>query len=162
MNPLVSRDPNNNLRISDSCTNSFLNETVFNTDIDEHIRSEIEKKFLKSKINGVYRFPRVLPNEGRLLKGRSKPILTTIKNNPRGRINGFRKGPLKLKQEWHCFSPPVISSPLLPLKSNAKFIASKTPIPIVDKLHKRITVKRIPSRSPQLGTAKIHRIILKG
>mmetsp|Transcript_13251 Transcript_13251/g.24844 ORF Transcript_13251/g.24844 Transcript_13251/m.24844 type:complete len:154 (-) Transcript_13251:1975-2436(-) len=39
--------------------NSFLNETDRNSNIDEEIRREIEKKYKRSSVNANYRFPRV-------------------------------------------------------------------------------------------------------
>ena len=47
------------LKINDSF-NSFLVETSFNSDIDIHIRKEIDMKFSQSKINSEYKFPRKL------------------------------------------------------------------------------------------------------
>ncbi|CAG9313211.1 unnamed protein product [Blepharisma stoltei] len=39
-------------------SNSYLQETDHNSEIDESIRNEIENKFLKSKVNQTYTFPR--------------------------------------------------------------------------------------------------------
>lgn len=38
--------------------NSFLNETLYNSDIDDDIRYQIERRFVQSKTNRTYVFPR--------------------------------------------------------------------------------------------------------
>ena len=42
-----------------SCSNSYLQETDYNSDIDSDIRREIDYKFISSKTNSKYIFPRV-------------------------------------------------------------------------------------------------------
>ncbi|CAG9330509.1 unnamed protein product [Blepharisma stoltei] len=44
--------------LSSVCDNTFLQETPYNSDIDESIREEIESKYRKSKVNSHYVFPR--------------------------------------------------------------------------------------------------------
>jgi hypothetical protein len=56
----------------DDSINTFLVETSFNSDIDMHIREEIDKKYHKSKINSEYIFPRVEPHK----KTKSKQLST--------------------------------------------------------------------------------------
>lgn len=40
------------------CSNSFLQETEYNSDIDSEIRREIDYKYNRSKVNSNYVFPR--------------------------------------------------------------------------------------------------------
>jgi hypothetical protein len=50
------------------CSNSFLQETDYNSDISSEIRRNIDTKFYNSKINSSYAFPRIQP------KPKLKPI----------------------------------------------------------------------------------------
>ncbi|OMJ85249.1 hypothetical protein SteCoe_13485 [Stentor coeruleus] len=59
-----------NYRNPTPCSNSFLQETEYNSDIDSEIRREIDYKYNRSKVNSNYVFPR---NHGFALK--SKIIL---------------------------------------------------------------------------------------
>ena len=63
----LTKDIKQDTNIS-SIENSFLNETSFNSDVDEEIRREIEKKFKKSSVNAKYVFPRSLPIENKRKK----------------------------------------------------------------------------------------------
>lgn len=48
--------------ISKTTQNSFLIEVDHNSDIDESIRSEINKRFTRSIVNATYKFPRIAHN----------------------------------------------------------------------------------------------------
>lgn len=54
-NPIISENLS-------SVENSFLQETSFNSNVDEDIRQEIERKFKKSSVNAQYVFPRKFGN----------------------------------------------------------------------------------------------------
>lgn len=69
--------------------NSFLHETSFNSNVDDEIRQEIERKFKKSSVNATYVFPRSLkPTDIRRRKtpvkarSHSRPRLQTEKSLP--------------------------------------------------------------------------------
>ncbi|CAG9310807.1 unnamed protein product [Blepharisma stoltei] len=78
-------------------SNSYLQETEYNSDIDNSIRNEIEDKFSKSKINQTYVFPRLKPPitlQGKFTRATSKHhslISETEKNNSRLELSSKKK-----------------------------------------------------------------------
>ena len=61
-----------------SYSNSYLKETDYNSDIESDIRREIDYKFLSSKTNSKYVFPRVFKQVKKFKIIKKKP---SIKNN---------------------------------------------------------------------------------
>ncbi|OMJ73232.1 hypothetical protein SteCoe_28106 [Stentor coeruleus] len=68
-------------QILSPCCNSFLQETEYNSDIDSEIRRDIDYKYIRSKVNSNYVFPRnpnLMPKSKIILKRNSKSKDTKI------------------------------------------------------------------------------------
>mmetsp|Transcript_13250 Transcript_13250/g.24842 ORF Transcript_13250/g.24842 Transcript_13250/m.24842 type:complete len:149 (-) Transcript_13250:1975-2421(-) len=125
--------------------NSFLNETDRNSNIDEEIRREIEKKYKRSSVNANYRFPRV--------KHKAKGSLSFSAKEPSPSSRIIRKilrpprKHLRTTSEMSNYSPYMTRTPdlrpvLRPVIRSSSKTKSSTPSP--GRTLKFQKIKRLP------------------
>lgn len=96
--------------------NSFLKETDRNSNVDDEIRREIEKKFKRSKVNATYHFPRAKqkPNASVSFSNKAEPRASSKAGRIKLRVHAHH---FRAASEMSSYSPYMTRTPdLRPVK----------------------------------------------
>lgn len=122
-------------------SNSFLRETAYNSDIEEGVRNQIEKRFSSSSTNKKYTFPRLTSKTKRQSTGSTCKAKTFKKNKKE--MKSYIGGSAEKKQGHRR----VISTKLARMNTKRLKVSSANLIETLNHLAKLI-MKHSSSKKP--------------
>ena len=138
----------------DSTMNSFLHETKHNSDIEDEVRHQIERRFKKSKVNKDYVFPRK-PTKVRVAN-RTKRLKTQSSTEMKMFLSGLGDAS---SRHQRVSSLRMLGSAKKPsrVKTNPKKVACGSSVSTLTSLTKVLFKSKRPAKSPlKANTPGIH------